>query len=254
MKFDNENTIEIKKWLNAKGLQPSGDVNVAFDFYVEKQYFGEITKSTSVKDRIRVFMRQIDFIHKSMINLMYENNNFSAKGLRSGYVYAIHNPAWENYIKVGCAIDVYDRLNTYQTSSPLRDFRIIEYVFVEDRLKVESEIHSQFESKGEWVIASEDEIKTKLRSYKNYPDNKIREFCFREALKEFSKQKIHLNEHKKTFRNALKQFKQFFDSVLNVEDFDEYIERKENIKINKSFVYTKCGKVKMCLKTGAFTF
>ena len=39
-----------------------------------------------------------------------------------GYVYAITNPAWPGWVKVGMAVDSNDRLNSYQTSSPFRDF------------------------------------------------------------------------------------------------------------------------------------
>ncbi|MGL4519205.1 MAG: GIY-YIG nuclease family protein [Phocaeicola sp.] len=48
-------------------------------------------------------------------------------------MYAISNPAWPGFIKIGKSVDVFDRLNNYQTSSPLRDYTLIGYAFVLDR-------------------------------------------------------------------------------------------------------------------------
>lgn len=39
-----------------------------------------------------------------------------------GEVYIISNPAWKGWYKIGKAVLAEDRLNNYQTSSPLRDY------------------------------------------------------------------------------------------------------------------------------------
>ena len=41
-----------------------------------------------------------------------------------GEVYIITNPAWEGWIKIGMAVESKDRLKGYQTSSPLRDYKL----------------------------------------------------------------------------------------------------------------------------------
>ena len=41
-----------------------------------------------------------------------------------GYVYIITNPSWEGWVKIGMAIDANDRCNQYQTSSPMRDYKL----------------------------------------------------------------------------------------------------------------------------------
>ena len=73
----------------------------------------------------------------------------------SGDVYAIWNPSFPEWIKVGKAIDAYDRCNGYQTSSPFRDYEVIARLPCENRHKKEKEMHDVFEHfaderKGEW--------------------------------------------------------------------------------------------------------
>jgi len=72
-----------------------------------------------------------------------------------GDVYAIVNPAWDGWVKIGKAVSADDRLNGYQTSSPFRDYKIIAKLAAEDRHAKEREMHKIFEHfavdrKGEW--------------------------------------------------------------------------------------------------------
>ena len=62
-----------------------------------------------------------------------------------GYVYIISNPAWEGWYKVGMAVDAYDRLVTYQTSSPFRDYKVEYCKYFEDRREAEKLTHSKLE-------------------------------------------------------------------------------------------------------------
>lgn len=164
-------------------LTPDASYKQAFEVYKSLQYRGKISESVAYSKRIKITKKQIDFILKSIVNIMYENNNLSAKGLKCGYVYAISNPAWGNYIKIGSTVDVYDRLNSYQTSSPHRDYKLLGYVFSPDRLKLEEQIHSLFERKNEWIL-NENNINFDgfLNGYAEYPENEINEFCFREII------------------------------------------------------------------------
>ena len=86
------------------------------------------------------------------------------KGTKDGYVYAIINPAWPNWVKIGMAIDAEDRLNGYQTSSPMRDYELIHSVYFKNRSKAERNAHKLAgkiaERKGEWFnISNEQAIK-----------------------------------------------------------------------------------------------
>lgn len=187
MKLTYENTILIEKWLDNNRVREEPSYQLAFRIYKEIQYNGEIVSSNSVSKRIYVAKKQIDFILKSMVNIIYKRNNNSAKGMKCGYVYAISNPAWDNYLKIGSAIDVYDRLNSYQTSSPLRDYSIVDYVFTDDRIRLEKEIHNRFDRDNEWVKADANIIKQIFRQSKVYPDDQIEEFCLLKSMEVASK-------------------------------------------------------------------
>ena len=59
----------------------------------------------------------------------------------SGYVYAITNPAWDGWVKIGMAVDAVDRCNSYNTSSPLRDYKLVHYVKADNRADAEKKAH-----------------------------------------------------------------------------------------------------------------
>jgi hypothetical protein len=74
---------------------------------------------------------------------------------KQGEVYAITNPAFPEWVKVGKAVNADDRCNGYQTSSPFRDYKIIARMTTEDRHTKESDMHKIFqqfasERRGEW--------------------------------------------------------------------------------------------------------
>lgn len=79
-----------------------------------------------------------------------------------GYVYAITNPAWPGWVKVGMAVDSNDRLNSYQTSSPFRDFLLLASFKTDNKNRDEKKAHLIFrercsEHSGEWFkITRED--------------------------------------------------------------------------------------------------
>ena len=63
----------------------------------------------------------------------------------SGDVYAIVNPAWPEWIKVGKAMDAHNRCHGYQTSSPFRDYEVIATLHSSNRSRKEQEMHEIFE-------------------------------------------------------------------------------------------------------------
>ena len=72
-----------------------------------------------------------------------------------GEVYIITNPAWKGWIKIGMAIDAGDRCKGYQTSSPLRDFKLKFKKYFDDRRTAEQTAHTLCakkadKRKGEW--------------------------------------------------------------------------------------------------------
>jgi hypothetical protein len=60
-----------------------------------------------------------------------------------GYVYAIYNKAWPDWVKIGKATDEKQRLDQFQTSSPHRDYALLHSVFVDDRSVAEKQAHKK---------------------------------------------------------------------------------------------------------------
>ena len=71
---------------------------------------------------------------------------------KAGHVYVIVNDAWPEWVKIGKAVDAQDRLNGYQTSSPMRDYRLVHSVYFEDRHTAEKKAHiaAAFNTKHPW--------------------------------------------------------------------------------------------------------
>ena len=63
-------------------------------------------------------------------NLLYNKE-------KSGHVYIITNPSFKGWVKVGMAIDAEDRCNSYQTSSPYRNYKLFYSKWFEDRRSAE---------------------------------------------------------------------------------------------------------------------
>ena len=94
--------------------------------------------------------------------------------LKEGYVYVITNPAWSDWVKIGMAIDAEDRLNGYQTSSPMRDYELVHAISTPDRARAERVAHKAAamcgERKGEWFKIDTAEAVTILQHIKEAED------------------------------------------------------------------------------------
>ena len=73
-------------------------------------------------------------------------------------MYIITNSAWPEWVKIGMAVDAEDRCNGYQTSSPMRDYKLMYAVSTDDRRKAEHAAHKAAEKiaerRGEWFKMS----------------------------------------------------------------------------------------------------
>lgn len=79
---------------------------------------------------------------------------------KQGYVYLIRNPAWMGWHKIGMAVDAEDRLKSYQTGSPHRDYELVHKVLCKDRRKAEAFMHeklSGFTQRNEWFEVTQAE-------------------------------------------------------------------------------------------------
>ena len=59
-----------------------------------------------------------------------------------GEVYVVKNPAWDNWYKIGKAVESVDRCNQYQTGSPHRDYELVTYKKFKHRGVAEKMAHS----------------------------------------------------------------------------------------------------------------
>tara|TARA_R110002050_G_scaffold282143_1_gene429931 strand:+ start:269 stop:718 length:450 start_codon:yes stop_codon:yes gene_type:complete len=82
-------------------------------------------------------------------------------------IYLITNIAWGGFVKVGRAINVEKRLMSYQTSSPLRDYKIEFSLEVLDVHGVERFIYNKYEMVNEWTKVDIEDIKNDLIKLKN---------------------------------------------------------------------------------------
>ena len=94
---------------------------------------------------------------------------YKLDSIKEGYVYAITNPAWPEWVKIGMAIDANDRCNGYQTSSPFRDYKIEHVVVTNNRRAAEAEAHNAAtkiskEVRGEWFKLDIEQAKTILNN------------------------------------------------------------------------------------------
>ena len=82
------------------------------------------------------------------------------------YVYVVSHPQYKGLYKVGIAKDWKSRLNSYQTSDPLRQYKM-EYKHLTPLFReTEKHIHNIFDNLGEWVQESLENIKKEIENYK----------------------------------------------------------------------------------------
>ena len=66
------------------------------------------------------------------------------------YIYVLTNPAWNGWCKIGKANKPHKRLSTYNTGSPLRDYKIHFQWFVKHPDLYEKEFKKIFKTSHEW--------------------------------------------------------------------------------------------------------
>lgn len=163
MKIKHELILLIETFLLEKDLEPILNDNLVSIIYEEVYLNTKQITYTSEKRITKVIEYHLDSIRRYLLKIRYKWNGLSAKGIKEGYVYIISNPAWPEYIKVGSSIDVSTRLDTYQTYSPYRDYKLEKYFLSLDRFTDEKELISKgMDTRNEWV---------------KLPLNKAIEFC-----------------------------------------------------------------------------
>jgi len=134
-------------------------------------YYKDNPAAVKLRDSKRMYLNGKEVskshtLHKSGRYKSFQEAAFSSLPkytlTKKGYVYILSNPAWEGWYKVGMAADINDRVNSYQTASPLRDYYLEHYIVTSDRRAAEKKIHDKLIKiskgvAGEWfdVLLSE---------------------------------------------------------------------------------------------------
>jgi hypothetical protein len=85
-----------------------------------------------------------------------------------GFVYVVQNPAWVGYSKIGRTAkdDVMDRLRSYNTSCPFKDFKLVASARFSDCWLAEAVLHQRMRGcrvgRTEWFNINPDDAATLL--------------------------------------------------------------------------------------------
>ena len=144
--------------------------NNIHDFCVNKKWYlcKSCHDSTQNGSRMYVDGRYVSRTHplyKAGRYKTFDDAAFSSltnyTSTKSGHVYAMTNEAWPEWVKIGKAVDAEDRLSTYQTSSPMRDYTMVHYAYSDDRNVSERQAHKRAaklgEKRNEWFKISREE-------------------------------------------------------------------------------------------------
>lgn len=97
---------------------------------------------------------------------------------KEGFIYIVSNKAFPNFYKIGVTNDIKNRLRTYQTSAPYRDYKIEYYIKHPDCYKAEQQIremmdHFALEIKNEWfkvdLTIAKHRLDETLEQEENFP-------------------------------------------------------------------------------------
>ena len=87
---------------------------------------------------------------------------------RPGWIYAVTNPAWKEWVKIGCTAkeNPYERVHSYQTGAPLRDYEVHVLAKTTDMISVENYFKAKHGSTHEWHITTIKEVIKELKKIK----------------------------------------------------------------------------------------
>lgn len=112
--------------------------------------FGKSNKATKTNSNKRLARRLAGL---TLLKLLF-SRGAKFNQTKAGLAYLIGNPAFPDHWKIGMTIELENRLASYQTYSPYRDYYIKKYEFVLDRNLVEKTFLNHpnvIKEQGEWV-------------------------------------------------------------------------------------------------------
>jgi hypothetical protein len=106
--------------------------------------------------------------YKSFGDAAFESlENYSTA--KEGQVYIMYSPAYPSWCKIGMAVDAKDRISSFQTGTPYRDYILVAAYDVPDRRKSETAAHNLLRethaSKNEWFVVGANVAKEILDGY-----------------------------------------------------------------------------------------
>lgn len=158
---------EMLSWITSTGLLKGmpNTTNKIIEGYAThrtkqacKTKYGKVDKTVSYYSRQLKRQKIFAIMTLNIICKIYNISN------SLGYVYIVSNPAYKGWYKVGAAKDAETRLLSYQTGSPLRDYKLEWYMPCENYIEIEKGFHKSSNFSHEWVKAPLELVKQMLRS------------------------------------------------------------------------------------------
>lgn len=153
-----ENLSEFLTWVDNNDLDISSVVGRAE--ILERYSFESTVRAYPLRDpTTNGFTNRVLFKKQSVMRVMQLACKNAKIPNTIGYVYAITNPAFPGWVKIGASVDAETRLNQYQTYSPKRDYVLEGYSMCMDYTSLEDRVLRKFPDRsGEWVKADVDVV------------------------------------------------------------------------------------------------
>lgn len=149
IKVSNNNLLVVQKLINSGAIPEEGNFSITEDLLLQHR---ELYKSLGGGNSNN-FLKSRRYAGLGLLYLK-KFRKIPAKDIPEGFVYLISNPAWPSKTKIGLAVDLNKRLQSYQTYDPYRSYKIVSYEFVLNKKEVERHLLKYFSTEkdlGEWV-------------------------------------------------------------------------------------------------------
>ena len=139
---------------------------IVHDDVMRKEY--QSIRGTDLKKRRKEFFKKYwitDETFRNNVNNFELKNTINKKILN--YIYILTNPAYPEHVKIGRTISPLNRLTTYNTGSPFKDYR---YEFLKETEKaqeIENYFSEKYNSINEWYELTVDEAVEDILSLLN---------------------------------------------------------------------------------------
>ena len=141
-------------------------------------YYKDNPEAVKARDSLRMW---VEGKHISKKHPLYKPGRYKSFGhaafeslenystAKEGQVYIMYSPAYPSWCKIGMAVDAKDRLSSFQTGTPYRDYILVAAYDVPDRRKSETAAHNLLRethaSRNEWFVVGANVAKEILDGY-----------------------------------------------------------------------------------------